>query len=619
MFISEKARRGVLWVCGVVALFALFTAVVPVMAQNATGTILGTVKDSTGGTIAGAAVTVTSADTGVTRTGTTGDDGGYRFPALAVGNYQVQVMKDGFQTAQRKGLMLNVGDEAVIDMTLQVGSTGQTVVVTEEAPLVNTTGASVGGLVDDQKVADLPLNGRNYVDLTLMQSGVVANNLASVPTSGAGSIQPLGVTGTMISSNGASLRSNNSMLDGAIMQNLMGLGTSSIIGTTLGVDGIKEYKVVTSLFSAEYGLTVGSQTIIASKAGSNNFHGDAFEYLRNSAMDARNFFDATDTNNINGDGTNKSLPFPGKRLPPFQRNNFGGSFGGAIVKDKTFFYGVYEGLRQDLAPSVTTTTLPAGCYVDPSGAKHTEVPAVINNAGAACTSAADDAPGTTNIVVNPLILKLADVFPAPTINNPGGTYNFAFPFKQLSGENYEQLRLDQNFSGKDSMFGRYTADLTHQNLNTAYPQFLDYFKSESLLGTIAETHIFSATVLNTARISYSRTGLNALSNTNAALATQYGVAQGAFIVPGQDSGGVTTGSGVTGFAGYSTPGNLFQNVVSFSDDVFWTKDKHAFKFGTLINHYSDLLDLLFTNRGSITFGSVANFFSPQTNSAGLAG
>ncbi len=609
MVMSERARLRVLWVMGVVALFALVLTAIPVMAQNPTGTILGTVKDSTGGTIAAASVTATNLDTGLTRTGTTGDDGGYRFPALPVGNYQIQIMKDGFQTAQRKGLTLNVSDEAVIDFTLQVGSTGQTVVVTEEAPLVNTTGASVGGLVDDQKVADLPLNGRNYVDLTLMQSGVVANNLASVPTTGAGSIQPLGVTGTMISSNGASLRSNNSMLDGAIMQNLMGLGTSSIIGTTLGVDGIKEYKVVTSLFSAEYGLTMGSQTTIVSKGGSNNWHGDIFEYLRNSSMDARNFFDTTDTTNHNGFGTDKSLPFPDKRLPPFQLNNFGGSFGGPIFKDKTFFYGVYEGLRQDLAPSVTTTTLPAACYVDQNGVSHTEVPAIIGNAGAGCAAATDDAPGTTNIQVNPLILQLADVFPAPNVTGLP-TYNYTFPFKQLSGENYEQLRMDQNFSASDSAFFRYTADLTHQNLNHTFPQWLDKYKSESLLGTVSETHIFSPTVLSTARFSYSRTGLNALSNTQASLATANGVGQGAFIVPGQDSAGVTI-TGITGFSGYSTPGNLFQNVISMSDDIFWTKGKHALKFGTLVNHYSDLLDLLFTNRGSATFSNLTNFFAPN--------
>jgi hypothetical protein len=624
MFMFGCDRRSMFWVLGAVALIVLSLTAVPVKAQIPTGTYLGTVKDSTGGTIAAASVTVTNLDTGLTRTGTTGDDGGYRFPALPVGNYQIQVMKDGFQTAQRKGLTLNVTDEDVIDFTLQVGSTGQTVVVTEEAPLVNTTGASVGGLVDDQKVADLPLNGRNYIDLTLMQGGIVANNLASVPTVGAGSIQPLGVTGTMISSNGASLRSNNSMIDGAIMQNLMGLGTSSIIGTTLGVDGIKEYKVVTSLFSADYGLTVGSQTTIVSKGGSNNWHGDIFEYLRNSAMDARNFFDTPDSTNHNGFGTDKSLPFPGKRLPPFQRNNFGGSFGGPIKKDKTFFYAVYEGLRQDLAPSVTTETLPAGCYVDQNGVSHNAVPAIIdnnvsgatvggvpNNPAGACVSGTADNVSPTNptIAVSSVILPLVDVFPAPNVT--GLSYNYTFPFKQLSGENYEQLRMDQNFSASDSAFFRYTADLTHQNVNHPYPQWVDHYKSESLLGTVAETHIFSPTILSTVRFSYSRTGLNALSNTEAS-ATPAGVEQGVVINPGQDSGGVTPGSGVAGFAGYSTPGNLFQNVISISDDVFWTKGKNAFKFGTLINHYSDLLDLLFSNRGSISFGNVAAMFGTGT-------
>ena len=257
---NRKTMGWKVVVCLVLLAFAF--APVPAFSQASIGTILGVVKDSTGGTVGGATVTVTNADTALTRIATTGDDGAYRFPALPVGNYQIQVMKDGFQTAQRKGIALQVTQEATIDFALQVGSTGQTVVVTEEAPLVQTTSSSVGGLVTEQQVTDLPLNGRNLVDLTLMQAGITQTTV--VPTTTMGNGMQNGVT---FSSNGAPIHSNAYLLDGANMTSTMGLNNVSVIGTTLGVDGVKEYKVVTNLPSAEYGLAMGSETVIVSKGG----------------------------------------------------------------------------------------------------------------------------------------------------------------------------------------------------------------------------------------------------------------------------------------------------------------------------------------------------------------
>ncbi len=597
-----------------------------VSAQLPTGTILGTVKDATGGTVAGAAVTVTNTDTNLVRTGTTGDDGAYRLPALPVGNYEVKVLKDGFETTDRKGITLEVGEEASIDVTLQVGSTGQTVTVTEEAPQVNTTSSSLGGTVEEQKIEDLPLNGRNYVDLTLMQAGVAQSQLTF-----AGTISPLGVTGTTFSSNGAPLRSNLQTLDGAIMSNVIGLNATSVIGTTLGVDGIKEYKVVTSMFSAEYGLVIGSQTTMVSKGGQNQFHGDLFEYLRNSSMDARNFFDSLDTTNFNGFGTDKSLTFPDKRLPPFERNNFGGSFGGPIRKDKTFFYGVFEGLRVSQGPTILSSTLPMGCFLNnATKTLSATVPAVIDNSasdlaainptfvshtatGAAysCTTAAAATITVglqNNAIMNPAILPVADlIYPQPNVFGVAGG-NLSFPFKQPQSENYAQLRLDQNFNANDSLFGRYTADLSSQTSNEPLPKWVDHYKSQGLLATVSETHILSPTVLNTARVSFSRSGLNFLDITDPSLASLN-------LIPGQPTGCCA----ITNFSGAPagiTPGDIYQNIFTVSDDVFWTKGKHAFKFGTLYNHFSDLLSLQFGTRGAASFSNLTNFFAADYSSVG---
>ena len=264
-----------------VMLFALILGwmAVPASAQES-GSILGTVRDASGGTVPAAKITVTNADTNETRTANTGDDGAYRVPGLKPGNYTLKAEKDGFKTVTQMSLVLNVASEIVVNPTMEVGSSTQEVTVTGEAPVINTTTSSLGNLINDQTISQLPMNGRNYTDLTLLSPGIVQTTHSG-----------LGDAGLWYSSNGAPPRSNNYMLDGAVTVTKNGTGPSSITGATLGVDGIKEYKVVTSMFSAEYGLLMGSQMVIVSKSGTNTWHGSAFDYLRNNHLDARNFFD----------------------------------------------------------------------------------------------------------------------------------------------------------------------------------------------------------------------------------------------------------------------------------------------------------------------------------------
>src|SRR5947199_6667087 len=310
------------------------------MSQLPTATILGAVKDSTSAVIPGAAITAKNVETGLTRTGVSAEDGSYRLSALPVGAYEVRVELPGFRTELRSGLTLTVSQEAVVNFTLQPGAVEQTVVVTEDAPLVNTTSGALGGLVDEQKVAELPLNGRNFIDLTLLTPGITQHRNLAVAAS---------TVGMWFSSNGAPLRSNNYLLDGAPMTNLTQGTSASQDGSTLGIEGIREYRVITNSFSAEYGMTMGSQVTMVSKGGTNTLHGSLFEYFRNSALDARNFFDY-------------KAPASDRRLPPFTRNQFGGSVGGPIKKDKTFFFGVYEGLRHRFGVTTISNTIGAGCH-----------------------------------------------------------------------------------------------------------------------------------------------------------------------------------------------------------------------------------------------------------------
>src|SRR5712691_10105468 len=368
---------------GVIALLLMLGGV-PASAQSI-GTILGVLRNIKKKVVPEATVTITNIETGLSRTVPSGADGAFRAPALQVGRYDLRIEKTGFRTEVQRGLILEVGQELLVNASLQIGAVTQELVVSGEAPLVNTTSSALGSMVNEQKMSDLPLNGRNYVDLTLIQPGVARQ---AAPTTGGG-----GSPGTWFSANGAPMRSNNFTLDGALMVNEQGASTASETGTTLGVDGIREYKVVTSAFSAEYGMAMGSQMILVSKNGTNQWHGDVFEYLRNSALDARNFFDY-------------SASSGGRRLPEFQRNNFGGSLGGPIKKDKTFFYGVYEGLRQNLGVTVLDNVLPAACHqlVNPG----------TNNTTLANPTACS-ATLTSFSVVPAVIQPFIDLYPLPNV------------------------------------------------------------------------------------------------------------------------------------------------------------------------------------------------------------
>ncbi|HLH32007.1 MAG TPA: carboxypeptidase-like regulatory domain-containing protein, partial [Terriglobia bacterium] len=375
----------------------VLVTVASVFGQVATGTILGVVADPSGGAIAGATVTVSNPSTGLTRTFTSESDGSYRFPDLPVGTYNVEVRRSGFRTARQTGLILTVGQQAVLDLTLQLGSTEQTVTVTAAPALIDTTTSALGSLVNEQKLEQLPLNGRNYTDLILLQPGVTQQT-----------DEQAGTPGSVFSSNGEPTRSNNFLLDGTITQNAFGFSPTSVSGSALGLDGIQEYRVVTNMFSAEYGLVMGSQTNIVSKSGTNQFHGDAFEYLRNSALDARNYFDLLSE-------LPSSVPGGGRRIPPLRRNQFGGAFGGPVQKDKTLFYAVYEGVQEDLGNPLYT-----GIDTVPSAGCHGSAGTVITSnglPGAPCPEIANPANPAQmqSVTISPAAAGLLALLPLPDV------------------------------------------------------------------------------------------------------------------------------------------------------------------------------------------------------------
>src|SRR2546427_301694 len=534
-------------------------------AQLPTGTILGVVKDSSGAVIPGASVTITNIDTSLTRTGASTEDGSYRFPALPVGHYRLEVTKEGFSSLTRTGITLEVGQDARIELILEVGSQGKTVTVAAEAPLVKTSKSTLGGVGDEAQFSDLPLNGRNLIALTLMQPG--ATQTSVIPATTIGNVMTTGVT---ISNNGMSIHSNSYMLDGANTIGFFGINNSSIIGTTMGVDGVKEYKVVTNTPSAEYGLAMGSQTTIVSKGGTNQFHGDAFDYLRNDALDARNYFDALDNLNFNGFGTNKSLNYPGRRIPPFHRNNFGAAFGGPIKKDKTFFYAVYEGLKQTWGQTIATTTLPGNCF--DSGA-HVVTAASLSACSGVATSNIN--PYVLHVLSAPIVPGQMGLFPYPNANidssgirPSGATFNYSFPYVQPTSENYGQIRLDENLSNSDTFFARYTHEHAEQVANRSYWYNRDYVSGAMQFATLSETHIFSPALLNTFRASFSRNLVFGQSTTSPRITYP-----GTILQPGQDMGGFTPAGGVTALGFIAADGRYVNNIYTCSDDLLLDQGK----------------------------------------------
>ena len=596
-------------------LAALLILAIPMLAQVPVGSIRGVVKDSSGAIVPGANVTIRNVDTAQVRTVMSGADGEYLAPSLAVGHYDVTVEHGGFKTEARQGVTLNVGDNLALDFTMEVGTTQQEVTVTGEAPLVNTENSTLGGLVNEQQMADLPLNGRNYMDLSLMQPGVTKDV-------NQGNYQG---ASTQYSSNGAPVRSNNFTLDGAPITTLLGRAPTSESGNSMGVDGIKEFKVITSNFTAEYGIAMGSQMAMVSKNGTNQFHGDAFEYLRNSAMDARNYFDLPPSR-LNG-----------HRLPEFQRNQFGGSAGGPIKKDKTFFYGVYEGLKQKLGVSPLLTVPANACHPpNASAANNYGAGSVIWNgsgtqpagSAGACTqlgssSALNSLPSPdlyfdpnthqpTGVYLNPVTAPLFwAAFPSSSNSFLGapnsGATGYSYPSSDLTREDFGQMRVDQNFTENDSFFARYTIENDSLNNNgssvlpsaasTSYPQYRTTGGSRNQYLSLVENHVFSPTLLNTARLSASRTKYEIadqyLENT---VGPQFSFA------PGDPMGRIYISGGITAYApGQNNPSLGTQTIYTFSDDVSYTRGKHTLKFGTLINRYYDGINQTRAEYGIIRF------------------
>ncbi|MBV9768953.1 MAG: TonB-dependent receptor, partial [Bryobacterales bacterium] len=524
-------------------------------AQGTNASISGTVTDSSNAVIPDATIQARNIQSGITETTSTDTQGRYRLPDLSIGDYEVQASKAGFQNFVRSGITLAVGGQNVLDFVLRVGQAQETVTVEAQVSQVDTQSTAVGALVEQTQMRELPLNGRNFGQLITLAPGV-----QSTPAFGGsfyGKTENFSIAGSRPEGTGY-------LLDDVDIAGFWNHGTGSgALGTQLGVDAIAEFQTLTNTYSAQFG---GNGAVInaVTKSGSNSFHGSAYEFLRNSDLDARNFFDP-------------------KNIAPFRRNQFGGTIGGPIKKDKAFFFVNYEGLRQSLGETEVS-------FVPDANAHNGLLPIGPN--------------GTLlNVGVAPNIASTLALYPVAQNEIGGGVGTYTSVASQPGSENYFLGRFDYIFSDKDSLFARYvrdTASLTEPFSGSSIPLWPETDITANHYATVEEKHIVSATIINLARVSFVRPDDSA-AVTGSTPPLQF--------FPGRINGTVTLTGGVLSTIGAQQllPFGLPQNKFSLGDDLFWTKGSHNLKFGITGERDYDNTYAPFLWGGQWTFPSLQSF------------
>ncbi len=541
--------------------------------------ISGTVVDATGSPVGGATVTVRSLETGGTRSAATGAEGGYRVLALPLGAQEVKAGKAGFKAALRTGIHLRIGQEAVVNLRLEVGDLTQQVTVAEPAPVVNTTTASVAGMVSGRELTELPLNGRSFDTLMTLNPGAVNYSAMKSP-------QTSTSNGNTFTVDGRRTAENLFLLNGVEYMGASQLAVTpgGVSGELLGIDAIREFNVLTDTYGAEYGKRAGAQVSVATLAGGNAAHGTVFEFLRNSALDARNFFDQGG-------------------VPPFRRNQFGGALGGPLKKDKLFLFGNYEGFRQALAASSVAVVPDAqarqGLLPGPSGAY--KQAANLNPAMLAYMAFWPQANGQERLV------KGLPTGTALAYNNP----------RQAIREDFGTTRADYAAGARDTVTGVYTIDDGNGLTPLADPLFGTYETLREQVASAGETHVFSPRLLNTFTTGFSRAGFNLDPAVAAAFpasdAFVSGLGPGGIVIGG---GVTTTGLGSVTPAGSNNAAGAWnrRNLFTWTDSVEMVKGAHQISAGVWFERLRDNEDSASRQLGQASFSSLATFLEGKASS-----
>jgi hypothetical protein len=576
-----------------VGCLSLFFAFVSRSQAQVSAAISGRVTDPAGAVISGATVTANNLETQAVRATVTDEAGRYSILSLAVGGYEVRILKQGFQEAIRSGIHLAVGQEAVVDMALRLGQVNEQVKVTADAPLVSLTYADISGLVGEQQVKDLPLNGRSYDELMTLNPGVV--NFTWEKTGGIGVSNS--TAGNMFSVAGNRPQQNLFLLNGveftgAAENNMQPGGTSQQM---LGVDAVREFNLMSDTYGAEYGKHPGGQVTIVTQSGTNQWHGSGFDYLRNSAFDAPNFFDLGSA-------------------PPFHRNQFGGSMGGPIQKEKTFMFWNYEGFRQGLNQT-SVAYVPDASVRNCIGVSNCSVSSIVVSGsplvvGSQCPATQ---PQHTNCLNE--IYSLLNLWPVANGPSQGsGIAQANYNPLQTIREDFGTARVDHIFSGKDSVAVVYTVDdSADQTATYINPYMADATTLREQVLSLEETHVFSSTLLNAARVGFSRASYfftgEPTPGTPAAMVSPFlsGLPfVGAVVVGGSAA---SNPAAQIALAGSNNGSNLdlHRNLFTYEDQLAWTKGRQQFKFGAWFQRFQSNENIALSQYGQATFPSLTAF------------
>ncbi|HEY2858610.1 MAG TPA: carboxypeptidase-like regulatory domain-containing protein [Terracidiphilus sp.] len=561
-------RIGRLFAAVVLAVLGLSLAT---RAQIVGGTISGTVHDPNGAAVSGAGVTVRQVETGATRSVTTDGEGRFYAPSVPVGAYAVTVNMQGFERQEQAGITLTIGQSLQLAFVLGVERVQQSVEVDANASTVNTSTQSISGVVDERQVKELPLNGRSYDGLLTLNPGTI--NYTSQRSGGQGTSNSS--VGNMFSVSGRRPQDNLFLLNGieytgASLTNVTPGGTS---GQLLGVDAVREFNVMTDTYGANYGKRAGGQVSIVTTSGTNLVHGTVFEFIRNSALDARNYFDQAS-------------------IAPFQRNQFGGSLGGPLVKNKLMLFGNYEGFRQ--AWGLSDVTL-----VPDDQARLGYLP---------------DSTGTEQYVgVDPSVAPLLALWPAEngpellTNGKPSGVAETFSNPKQHIREDFGTTRLDYNISQKDLLFGVYTIDDSTADSPSQNPFSRVDESMRAQVASVQEQHVFTQALLNTARFGFSRANFYFDGYpTVDAPGWVSGKLIGAVVIGGSTA---SNGASTITQAGSNVGSNNSdaRNLFTFDDHVYWSHGRHQVEAGGWVQRIQSNSLLAQYQKGQASFADLPSF------------
>ncbi|NYF53514.1 TonB-dependent receptor [Tunturiibacter gelidoferens] len=554
--------------------------------QVSTGTIAGTITDPAGALVPNAPVVITNTDTGIVTQSTASSSGFYSVPNLQTGTYTISITVSGFVPQEIKDIALNVGAQQEINIQLQIGSAREKIVVTTAPPAIDMVTSTTMPIVDERTIVALPLNGRDWTQLANLQPGVAA--VRTQPAIAVTNQRANRGIGNQLTVGGARPQQNNYRVDGISINDYSNGGPGGVIGSNLGVDAIQEFSVVTSNASADYGKAAGGIINAVTRAGTNRLHGSAYEFFRNSALDARNEFDT-----------------PGQ-IAEFRRNQFGASAGGPVIKERTFLFGDYEGLRQYQGANTSS--------IVPSAAART---------GSLCVaSGSNPCASHMQVPVSPVVSPYFALYPLPTVD-PGpnadtGSFLFNDPF--VSHEDYFTIRADHRISDKDSLTGTYFYDNGKLTSPDPFNVRITGNLAKRQLATIGESHVFSAALLNSFKFGYSRVFSDAPTTLAAINPAASDPALG--FVPGLPVGLINIG-GLSNFqGGLKATGEFVFHLNSYQlyDDLYLTKGKHALKFGFAFERLQNNQLGTSNPNGQFIFSSLQSFLTnhPTSFNAPLA-